>query len=55
MIAMTNLMVKDVVKYELCINIKNMDCFVATTRINSEHLTFWASSCQKNFDTSDWE
>ena len=55
MIEMTNMMVKDVVKYELTINVMNMDCYVAPTSLGTEAVTFWASSCSKKFDEPDGE
>jgi hypothetical protein len=55
MIEMTNMMVKDVVKYELSINVMNMDCYVAPTNFGTETVTFWASNCSKKFDEPDGE
>jgi hypothetical protein len=46
MLAMTSLTNDEVVKYELSVNVENMDCYVAPAVVDTEQVTFWAPSSQ---------
>ena len=49
----TSLLLKDIVKYELCVKIKNCDCYVAPTFYGLLQPTFWINSNQLAHDAND--